>query len=51
MGASNAPAPITYSEFTDMHPPLFTEEGEPLEADHWLRVMSAKFRLLRCTEV
>jgi hypothetical protein len=32
-------------------PPLFTEVGERLEADHWLRVMESKFRLLRCTEV
>jgi hypothetical protein len=34
-----------------MHPPLFTEAGEPLEADHWLRVMESKFGLLRYTEV
>jgi hypothetical protein len=34
-----------------MHPPLFTEAGEPLEDDHWLRVMESKFRLLHCTEV
>jgi hypothetical protein len=33
------------------HPPLFTEAGEPLEADHWLRVMESKFGLLHCTEV
>jgi hypothetical protein len=34
-----------------MHLPLFTEAGEPLEADHWLRGMKFKFGLLRCTEV
>jgi hypothetical protein len=34
-----------------MHPPLFTEVGEPLEADHWLRVIESKFRLLHCTEL
>jgi hypothetical protein len=34
-----------------MHPPLFTEAGEPLEADHWLRAMESKIGLLRCTEV
>jgi hypothetical protein len=34
-----------------MHLPLFSEAGEPLEADHWLRVMESKFGLLRCTEV
>jgi hypothetical protein len=52
-GARNAPAPAltTYSDFTATHPPLFTEAGEPLEADHWLRVMESKFGLLRCTEV
>jgi hypothetical protein len=52
-GARNAPspAPTTYSDFTAMHPPLFTEAGKPLEADHWLRVMESKFRLLPCTEV
>jgi hypothetical protein len=35
-GARNAPtpAPITYSDFTTTHPPLFTEAGEPLEAEH-----------------
>jgi hypothetical protein len=46
-----APAPTTYSDFAATHPPLFTEAGEPLEADHWLRVMESKFRLLRYTEV
>jgi hypothetical protein len=49
-GARNAPAlaPTTYSDFATTHPPLFTEAGEPLEADHWLRVMESKFGLLRC---
>jgi hypothetical protein len=44
-GARNAPAPTptTYSDFTATHPPLFTEAGEPLEADHWLQVMESKF--------
>jgi hypothetical protein len=52
-GARNAPAPAltTYNDFTATHPPVFTEAGEPLEADHWLRVMEFKFGLLRCTEV
>jgi hypothetical protein len=52
-GARNAlaPAPTTYNDFAATHPPLFTEAGEPLEADHWLRVMESKFELLRCTEV
>jgi hypothetical protein len=50
-GGRNAPAPTTYSDFATTHPPLFTEAGEPLEADHWLRVMEFKFGLLRCTKV
>jgi hypothetical protein len=52
-GARNAPAlaPTTYSDFVTTHPPLFTEAGEPLEANHWLRVMESKFGLLRCTKV
>jgi hypothetical protein len=52
-GARNSPAPAltTYTDFTATHPPLFTEAGEPLEADHWLRVMESKFGLLCCTEV
>jgi hypothetical protein len=50
-GARNAAAPTTYGEFAATHPPLFTEAGEPLEVDHWLREMESKFGLLRCTEV
>jgi hypothetical protein len=46
-----APAPTTYGDFVATHPPLFTEAGEPLEADYWLRVMESKFGLLRCTKV
>jgi hypothetical protein len=46
-----APAPTTYSDFAATHPPLFTEAGEPLEVNHWLRVMEFKFGLLRCTKV
>jgi hypothetical protein len=52
-GARNAPAPAptTYSDFVATHLPLFTEAGEPLEADHWLQVIESKFGLMRCTEV
>jgi hypothetical protein len=34
--ARNAPAPAStpYDDFAATHPPLFTEAGEPLEADH-----------------
>jgi hypothetical protein len=52
-GARNtsAPTPTTYDDFAATHPPLFTEAGEPLEADHWLRVIESKFGLLHCMEV
>jgi hypothetical protein len=46
-----APAPTTYSDFAATHPPLFTEAGEHLEADLWLRVMESMFGLLRYTKV
>jgi hypothetical protein len=46
-----APAPTTYGDFAATHPLLFTKVGEPLEADHWLRVMGSEFGLLCCNEV
>jgi hypothetical protein len=52
-GARNARALAltTYGDFTTTHPLLFTEAGEPLKADHWLRVIESKFGLRHCTEV
>jgi hypothetical protein len=50
-GARNASALTTYNDFVATHPPLFTEAGEPLEADHWLRVVESMFGLLCCTKV
>jgi hypothetical protein len=52
-GAINslASAPTTNSDFAATHPPLFSEAGEPLEADHWLLVMESMFGLWRCTEM
>jgi hypothetical protein len=52
-GARNDSAPTltAYDNFAATHPPLFTEAGEPLEADHWLRVIESKFGLLHCMEV
>jgi hypothetical protein len=44
-------APTTYGDFAATHPPLFTEAGEPLEADYWLHAIESKFGLLRCMEV
>jgi hypothetical protein len=52
-GARNAPTPAltTYNDFATTHLSLFTEAGEPLEADHWLHAMEPTFGLLRCMEV
>jgi hypothetical protein len=52
-GARNvfALALTTYSNFVATHLPLLTEAGEPLEADHWLRVIKSKFGLLQYTVV
>jgi hypothetical protein len=48
---NSALAPTTYSDLTATHLPLFNEVGEPLEVDHWLRVIESKFGLLHYTEV
>jgi hypothetical protein len=52
-GARNAPAlaSTTYNDFTVTHLPLFTEAGEPLDADHWLHAIESKFGLEHCMEV
>jgi hypothetical protein len=51
-GARNAPvqAPTTYGDFAVTNSQIFTETGEPLEADHWLRMIKSKFGLLHYTE-
>ena len=33
-----------------MHPPTFTPTAEPLDAEHWLRILEQKFQLLTVTE-
>jgi hypothetical protein len=37
-------------EFLATQPPTFTEVGEPLEVDHWLRTIESKFDLLNYTK-
>jgi len=29
-----------------MHPPTFTPSAEPLDTEHWLRILEQKFLLL-----
>jgi hypothetical protein len=48
---NHAQAPTTYGDFAATHPPLFTEAGEPLEANNWLHVIESMFGLLHCTEI
>jgi hypothetical protein len=52
-GARNVSTPTltTYGNIVATHPPLFTNAREPLEADHWLRVIESKFGHLHCMEV
>ena len=33
-----------------MHLPMFTPTAEPLDAEHWLRILEQKFLLLTVTE-
>ena len=33
-----------------MHSPTFTLTAEPLDAEHWLRILEQKFLLLTITE-
>jgi hypothetical protein len=41
----------SYPDFLAMHPSMFVEATDPLEADNWLRIIESKFGLLRCTEI
>ena len=33
-----------------MHPPTFTPTAEPLDVEHWLRILEQKFLLLTVTD-
>jgi hypothetical protein len=40
----------SYTDFLVMHPPMFAEATDPLEADNWLHIIESKFGLLHCIE-
>jgi hypothetical protein len=40
----------SHTDFLAMHPPMFAEVTDPLEADNWLHILEPKFGLLHCTE-
>ena len=47
---NHQPRQCSYSDFLSTHPPTFERAKEPLDADHWLRVMESKFGLLECSD-
>jgi hypothetical protein len=49
-GARGLERPYSYHDFLKTNPPTFTLTREPLDAEHWLRVMEQKFLLLDITE-
>ena len=48
-GARGPERPCSYQEFLETHPPMFTPTAEPLDVEHWLRILEQKFQLLNVT--
>ncbi|XP_066374065.1 uncharacterized protein [Miscanthus floridulus] len=42
--------PYSYQDFLGMHPPTFTPTSEPLDAEHWLRILEQKFQIPNVTD-
>ena len=38
-GARRPEGPSSYQDFLKTHPPTFTLTDEPLDAEHWLRIL------------
>jgi hypothetical protein len=49
-GARGLERPYSYQDFLKTNPPTFTPTAEPLDAEHWLRVLEQKFLLLTVTD-
>ena len=49
-GACHPDGPSSYQDFLKTHPPTFTPTDEPLDAEHWLRILEQKFLLLNVTD-
>ena len=45
-GARCPEGPSSYQDFLKTHRPTFTPSDEPLDAEHWLRILEQKFLLL-----
>jgi hypothetical protein len=41
----------SYTDFLAMHPLMFTEAVDLLEAKNWLHIIESKFEVLHCTEL
>ena len=42
-GARGPEGPCSYQDFLKTHPPTFTPTAEPLDTEHWLRILEQKF--------
>jgi hypothetical protein len=49
-GARGLEGTCSYQDFLKTHPPTFTPTAEPLNAEHWLRILEQKFQLLTVTD-
>jgi hypothetical protein len=49
-GAHGLERPCSYQDFLKTNPPTFAPTAEPLDAEHWLRVLEQKFLLLMVTD-
>ena len=49
-GACRPEGPSSYQDFLKTHPPIFTPTDEPLDAEHWLRILEQKFLLLNVAD-
>ena len=41
-GVRGPEGPCSYQDFLKTHPPMFTPTAEPLDAEHWLRILEHK---------
>ena len=49
-GAHRPEGPSSYQDFLKTHPPTFTPSDEPLDTEHWLRILEQKFLLLNVAD-
>ncbi|XP_066311415.1 uncharacterized protein [Miscanthus floridulus] len=49
-GARGPKRTCSYQNFLGTHPPTFTPTTEPLDVEHWLRILEQKFQLLNATD-